>query len=134
MLPKTREKPSMKHFLSIILCTVMTTAQQAWARDIRTERVQFERGANSTVVESSIKGYETVDYVLRAGKGQHMNVSMATNNGGNCESDLNLIRVGDEHYEIPDAVMGGENDYPSSQKSGFEDKREHQSGSLQRLG
>jgi len=85
----------------------MTTAQQAWARDIRTERVQFERGANSTVVESSIKGYETVDYVLRAGKGQHMNVSMATNNGGNCESELNLIRVGDEHYEIPDAVMGG---------------------------
>lgn len=48
--------------------------------DIRTERVQFEPGAQSAVVESSITGYESVDYVLRANQGQYMNVSMATDN------------------------------------------------------
>jgi hypothetical protein len=53
------------------------------ARDIRTEQVRFEPGANSAVVEGAITGYETVDYVLRASQGQYMNVSMATDNGAN---------------------------------------------------
>jgi hypothetical protein len=51
------------------------------ADDIRTERVHFKKGANSAVVEGSIKGYQTVDYVLGAQKGQTMNVSMATKHG-----------------------------------------------------
>lgn len=51
--------------------------------DIRTERVQFARGSSSAVVESSIQGYETVDYVLGAEAGQYMNVSMATENTAN---------------------------------------------------
>jgi hypothetical protein len=49
--------------------------------DIRTEKVHFKAGTNSAVVEGKITGYETVDYVLEASKGQHMNVSMATKNG-----------------------------------------------------
>lgn len=51
--------------------------------DIRTERIQFERGATSAVIESSLTGYETVDYVLGAREGQYMNVSMATDNTSN---------------------------------------------------
>ena len=58
---------------------VLFAASTAFGRsDIRTERVQFKRGATSAVVEGSIKGAETVDYLLNAQKGQHMNVSMAT--------------------------------------------------------
>lgn len=49
--------------------------------EIRTERVRFEKGAQSATVEASIKGYETVDYLLNAQKGQYMNVSMATQSG-----------------------------------------------------
>jgi len=48
---------------------------------IRTQRVQFAKGANSAIVNSTIKGSETVDYVLHASQGQSMNVSMATKNG-----------------------------------------------------
>jgi hypothetical protein len=48
--------------------------------DIRTERVHFAKGATSAVVEGTITGYQTVDYVLGASKGQSMNVSMATKN------------------------------------------------------
>ena len=50
---------------------------------IRTQRVQFAKGANSAVVEGAIKGSQIVDYVLRASQGQSMNVSMATDNGAN---------------------------------------------------
>jgi hypothetical protein len=55
----------------------------AASEEIRVERVRFERGASSAVVEGSIQGDEIVDYVLGARKGQSMNVSMATNNGAN---------------------------------------------------
>lgn len=59
------------------------SAPTAARDDIRTERVKFQKGASSAVVEGSIKGYEVVDYVLGARNGQSMNVSMATNNGAN---------------------------------------------------
>ena len=51
-----------------------------WANDIRTERVQFAKGASSATVQGTIKGYQTVDYLLHAAKGQSMNVSLATKN------------------------------------------------------
>jgi hypothetical protein len=51
--------------------------------DIREERVRFARGATGATLEGAIRGYETVDYVLGAGAGQYMNVSMATDNPSN---------------------------------------------------
>lgn len=63
---------------------VLVAASIALAQsDIRTERIQFKAGASSATVKGKIKGYETVDYVLEASKGQSMNVSMATDNGAN---------------------------------------------------
>jgi len=55
----------------------------ALADDIRTERVHFKKGTSSATVKGSIKGYEAVDYVLGARKGQSMNVSLATSNSSN---------------------------------------------------
>ena len=103
--------------------------------DIRTEQVHFKHGASSSVVEGSISGYEIVDYVLRANKGQHMNVSITTDNTINYfnmlapgENEVAMfngsisdnqyegvlpgsgdyrIRVSDERYEIPDAIIYG---------------------------
>ncbi|MGF1502096.1 MAG: hypothetical protein ACFBSD_09775 [Paracoccaceae bacterium] len=46
--------------------------------DIRTERVQFARGAESATVEGRITGNETVDYLLRAAAGQPANISLAS--------------------------------------------------------
>ncbi len=65
--------------LLVMLAAFAVSAANA-ADDIRTQRVSFERGGSSAVVEGSITGYEIVDYVLGAGKGQYMNVSMATKN------------------------------------------------------
>jgi hypothetical protein len=62
--------------LPMVLAIPMTHA----ADEIRTERIRFQKGASSAIVEGSIKGYQIVDYVLGAAKGQYMNVSMATDN------------------------------------------------------
>ena len=64
--------------------TLLAASESAAPQDeIRVERVHFAKGASSAVVEGSITGYETVDYLLGARQGQHMNVSMATDNGAN---------------------------------------------------
>ncbi len=52
------------------------------AQEIRVERVQFPPGASTAAIEGSITGNETVDYLLNVRKGQYMNVSMASANGG----------------------------------------------------
>lgn len=36
------------------------------------QRIEFARGASSTVVSASVKGYEVREYVLKARKGQNM--------------------------------------------------------------
>jgi hypothetical protein len=74
-----------------VAATLACTASLVLADDIRTERVQFHKGASSATVEGSIKGYEGVDYVLGAKAGQSMNVSMATDNGANY---FNIIAPG----------------------------------------
>lgn len=63
----------------VAFCLIPTPMVMA-ASDIRTEQVQFKKGASSTIISSSIKGYEIVDYVLRANAGQVMNASLATKN------------------------------------------------------
>jgi hypothetical protein len=65
--------------------------------DIRTERVKFKAGANSAVVEASITGYETVDYLLGGHKGQYMNVSMATENTANY---FNILAPGENEVAM----------------------------------
>jgi hypothetical protein len=50
------------------------------AGDVRTERLQFKRGASSATVTGTLKGDQTVDYLVGASKGQSANVSLATNN------------------------------------------------------
>ncbi len=75
----------------LALFTVLISSAQAEG-DIRTQRVEFARGANSATVEGTIKGYDTVDYLLRASQGQYMNVSMATDNSA---SYFNILAPGE---------------------------------------
>ena len=81
--------------LAALIAFVTSTALAQ--NDIRTERVQFKPGTSSATVNGKIKGYETVDYVLEASKGQHMNVSMATNNGANY---FNILAPGENEVAM----------------------------------
>jgi hypothetical protein len=79
-------------------CFLLLTAPMVFAaNDIRTERVQFKRSANSAVVEASIRGYETVDYVLSARAGQYMNVSLATKHGA---TYFNILAPGENEVAM----------------------------------
>ena len=64
---------------------------------IRTERVHFEPGTNGTTVTGKVKGYDSVDYVLEASKGQHMSVSMNTDNAS---SYFNILAPGESEVAM----------------------------------
>jgi hypothetical protein len=64
--------------LAFLACVPPALAAQD---QIRTVRVTFDRGASSKVIEGSIKGRETIDYLVNAKQGQTMNVSLATKHG-----------------------------------------------------
>lgn len=92
----------MNHARSIVpLCAsiilVFSAAPANAESETRTEQVHFKRGANSATLEGKIRGYESVDYVLEASKGQHMNVSMATNNGANY---FNILAPGENEVAM----------------------------------
>jgi hypothetical protein len=70
---------------SLIFMLAQLLAATAAAADagIRQERVQFAKGATSAVVKGRLKGYATVDYLVRAGAGQTLSVSLKPSNPSN---------------------------------------------------
>jgi hypothetical protein len=87
-----------KFHLRLLPWFLLLAAQNGFAaNDIRTERVHFKKGANSAMVEASIKGYETVDYVLGAHAGQYMNVSLATKHGA---TYFNILAPGENEVAM----------------------------------
>jgi len=86
----------------IFLCS--TTGAVLAENNMRVERVQFELGKNNAVIESSISGYATVDYVLGARQGQYMNVSMASDNGANY---FNILAPGEDQVAIFNGSING---------------------------
>ncbi len=87
-----------KFHVWLLPCFLLLTAPMGFAADdIRTERVHFKKGSNSAVIEASIKGYETVDYVLGAHSGQYMNVSLATKHGA---TYFNILAPGENEVAM----------------------------------
>lgn len=80
--------------IGVLTGYLLLTIAPSYATDeIRTERVQFQRGASSAVVEGRIKGYETVDYLVRAREGQKMNVRLLTKHGA---TYFNILAPGED--------------------------------------
>jgi len=83
--------------------------------NIRTQRVQFKPGASSATVQGSIKGYQTVDYVLNAKQGQSMNVSMATQHGA---TYFNILAPGETEVAMFNGSIDGNQFEGTLPKSG----------------
>ncbi len=82
----------------LLAALIAIATSPALARDeIRTEKVEFKRGATSATINGKIKGYEGVDYVLEASEGQQMKVSMATDNLANY---FNILAPGEENQAM----------------------------------
>ena len=90
--------------LWVVAALTLATPALGFARDIRTERVQFKQGANSAIIEGKITGYETVDYVLVARAGQSMNVSMSTDNDANY---FNIFPPGENEVAMFNGATSG---------------------------
>lgn len=69
--------------LLVILVTTPTIFPKPALSEVRKERVQFKSGTSGTTLQGTIKGEQTVHYLIRANAGQTMTVNLSTNNGGN---------------------------------------------------
>ncbi len=95
------KKISISFLAGALLLTVPT---MTLAEKTRTERVQFKPGSTSKVIEGQIKGYDFVDYVLNAAKGQNANISMATENGSNY---FNILAPGEDEVAMFNGSVHG---------------------------
>jgi hypothetical protein len=73
------------NILSVVISYLLfVSISHVFAQDgIHQERVQFKKGATSVVIKGRLKGYSNVDYLLRAGAGQTVTVSMQRSNLAN---------------------------------------------------
>lgn len=62
----------------LALALALLAPLPAQAQASKSQRVQFKPGATSATINGTIKGYESIDYVVGAKQGQSMNVSLAT--------------------------------------------------------
>jgi hypothetical protein len=67
--------------LALVLLLMLFSSLGLARDDIREVPVKFKKGTSSAVVNGSIRGYQVIDYVLNARRGQSMNVSLATRHG-----------------------------------------------------
>ncbi len=70
----------MRKYMAGVLALSLLSAPVLAEEPKRTERVQFDKGATSKELKSSIKGYETATYLVGARAGQVMTVKLETRN------------------------------------------------------
>src|SRR5512139_112577 len=70
----------MKSLAVALVCLAVLGGVALAQSPIRKEPVHFETGESSATIKGTIKGDDTVDYVLGAQKGQSMVVTLATTN------------------------------------------------------
>lgn len=90
--------------LARCLAVCLLLATPSMAKDaLRTERIEFARGAASKTIASSIRGYGVVRYVIKVEAGQKLNVSLKTNNPSNY---FNVTAPGAEAAAFVGSVSG----------------------------
>ena len=70
----------MQKIVLLILAWIMVAAPVLAADGLREQRVHFKAGAAGTTVKGRLDGREGVDYLLGANAGQHMTVTLHTDN------------------------------------------------------
>lgn len=73
----TRRRTHIRWLAAACIAGFAGTA--AWAQDdALTQRVRFKKGTNNAIINGTIKGYQTIDYVVAGRKGQNAKVSLTT--------------------------------------------------------
>jgi len=71
---------------------------------IRQETVQFAKGSSETTIKGQLKGDQTVDYRVRAGAGQTLNVALK---GSNAQNYFNVLPPGSADVAMFVGQAGG---------------------------
>ncbi|MDQ2092444.1 SH3 domain-containing protein [Marimonas arenosa] len=83
--------------IQLIACAVtLACVQMAAAQQANVERVQFPAGQSGTTVSASLKGYESIEYLLGARAGQRMVVELFPSNPS---TYFNIFAPGDRPGE-----------------------------------
>lgn len=90
---------------AVILLNSIPAGALATGQNPRQERVTFEKGASSATIKGQLKGDETVDYVLRAGAGQTLAVTLKTSHGANY---FNVLPPGSQDVAMFIGQIGGD--------------------------
>lgn len=92
-------------YLRILLTLMLVLPAAGQAGEITIEEVRFAKGSSSATLQGHIKGYQTIDYTLRARAGQTMQVSLATRHGANY---FNVLPPGTEEALFVGSTSGNE--------------------------
>lgn len=87
------------------LIVVLGTTAPTFAQGIRSVRVTFKTGTSAATLTGSLKGDETVDYLVNARAGQSMKVTLKTGNSANY---FNVLPPGSEAAIAMGATIGSE--------------------------
>jgi hypothetical protein len=70
---------------------------------IQSQRVVFPAGAESTLINGRLKGYQTVDYTLRASAGQTLTAALQASNG---QTYFNVMAAGASNAQFIGSISG----------------------------
>jgi hypothetical protein len=114
--PGIRPKSLVPAFARLVMTAVASLAR---ADDgIRRETVSFARGASSAQIKGSLKGRETIDYVIRAAAGQTLRVALQGKS--NPQNYFNVLLpgskdaamfVGDARGDVYQGLLPSDGDY-----------------------
>jgi hypothetical protein len=76
-------------FMFLILCSSLALARD----EIIKKDVVFKPGATSATLQGSVKGHQSIDYLVRANAGQYMVVNLKP---GNSSTNFNVLPPGSE--------------------------------------
>jgi hypothetical protein len=96
----------MKRIYLALLAVLLLSGLSAAQESIPQVKVQFAKGTSSKTIKATLKGRQTIDYVVRAAAGQVMKVSMKTSNGANY---FNVIPPGETDVAIAIGQTNGNN-------------------------
>jgi len=89
--------------LGAVATLLLVPVASVSGQGIRQERVAFKAGTSSATIKGSIKGDESVDYVLGARRDQTMSVTLTTSNGSNY---FNVLPPGSEEAIAIGSTIG----------------------------
>lgn len=96
---------ALRMFIVLVMVALSLQPEILMAEESRQQRVSFKAGASSATLKGSIKGYQTVDYVLGGKAGQTMRVTLKTNSGANY---FNVLPPGSEAAIAIGSNLGNE--------------------------